>query len=103
MKIVRDGQEIELTEQERRQAYWEQQHIFDVEDIETALDGETDERIEESYGLNREQMNSLADMMAHRLRAYIWKYDMDFEYALPSAIRDVANEYRHGGVVDAVS
>lgn len=38
MKIVRDGREIELTAEERLQAYYEQEHEFDIEDIKDEVE-----------------------------------------------------------------
>lgn len=34
MKIIRDNKEIELTENELFNAYEEQQHLFDIQNIE---------------------------------------------------------------------
>lgn len=38
MKIIRDGKEIELTAEELRSAYWEQEHLFDIEDVVSELE-----------------------------------------------------------------
>ena len=33
MKIIRNGQEFELTPEEMRQAYWEMQEQYEIEDV----------------------------------------------------------------------
>lgn len=42
MKIIRNGVEIELTAEERRLAYNEQEHEYDIEDVKGELEGRVD-------------------------------------------------------------
>lgn len=94
MKIIRDGKEIELTPNELFQAYEEQEHAFDKGDVESELDCFDDDYLIENYGMTREQIDVFIDEMAYRMRRYMDKYDMSFEYARDEAIRDVAKEYK---------
>ena len=86
MKIVRgvNGTEVEfeLTDQELREAYYEQQHKFDIEDIEWAFEDVSEEEIIETYGLPLEEIKPLLDRIAYRYRKYRnddegWTYDRD--------------------------
>ena len=47
MKIIRNGQEIELTAEEMRQAYYEMKDEYTIEDIRSRYDM-TDDKIDEA-------------------------------------------------------
>lgn len=51
MKIIRDGVEIELTFEERLEAYHEQQHIYDIQNIKENLSW-----IMDHFGVTRDRM-----------------------------------------------
>lgn len=73
MKIIRDGQEIELTAQELQDAFWEQEAIFDAADMEDYLHDELDEDddwLVRQYGVGREQLKALLPDMICLYRKY---------------------------------
>lgn len=47
MVIVRNEHEIELTPEELEAAYYEQQHLFDIEDVKMELESFVDDDVEE--------------------------------------------------------
>lgn len=96
MKIVRDGKEIELTPQELVDAYMEQQELFDIADVRTLLECFDDEELQISYGGTFAQLEPLIEEMATRMRRYIDKYDMNWDYAREEAVLDIAEENLHG-------
>ena len=91
-------QEFTLSRQEMCDAFYEQQAIFDRQDVEDELNEFSDEDLDYFYGLNRETICSLVDDMAERMRTYMWKYDMDFYSARDEAIKDEVDHYKdiHG-------
>lgn len=85
MKIIRDGVEIPLTEKEMIDAYFEQEHNFDVEYItENLLEQYVDEdsnpeETQMRYRLQHEP--ELADRVAYRYREYLSdSYGSDVEW-----------------------
>ena len=81
--------EFELTDYEMRQAYYEQEHICDVEDIKSYFEDFTDEDFECNYGMTRQEVESKYDAIAYRMRKYLgdddsWTYSRDaaIEYIL---------------------
>jgi len=89
MKIMREGKEYELTSDELFNAYLEQEHIFDIQNIENNME----------YHLRREEYEILKDnrdfieRAADELRHNQDKHDMDYEYALSEAFRDIKDEF----------
>ncbi len=89
MTIKREGKEIELTSEELFNAYLEQEHLFDVQNIEDNM---------ESY-LEQEKVDMLKDNKdfiedaANELRRNQDKYDMDYESAIKQAYRDTKRKY----------
>lgn len=47
MVIVRDNKQIDLTPQELEAAYYEQQFLFDIEDVKVELESFVDDDVEE--------------------------------------------------------
>lgn len=47
MTIVRDNKQIDLTPQEREAAYYEQQLLFDIEDVKMELESFVDDDVAE--------------------------------------------------------
>lgn len=89
MKIVRNGVEIELTAEEWRLAYYEQQHEFDCEDVKGDLEGRV------SCGEDSAEVAKrfLADPgmiseIAGDKRRNMDKYDMSWEDATRKAVDD---------------
>lgn len=90
MKIRRsingENMEIELTQAEMWSAYEEQQHKFDMSDIDCVFDYK-------EYGFSEAEAEHVIAEMAYRMRRYIDKYDCDFAYARDEAISDVLREH----------
>ena len=73
MKIIRDGKEIELTAKEMQDAYYEQQHKYDIDDItgwvmESFSDSDNKKYREIVVHLKDEDF---CDRMAYRYRTYL--------------------------------
>lgn len=82
---------IELTSDELYNAYCEQEHAYDVMDVEDMFENMTDGDFAE-HGITREYAESKEDMIAYQKRRYMTKYDMDWEYALDKAMNDFLEE-----------
>lgn len=91
---VIDGNEykIVLTPRELLSAYTEQQHEYDVTDIELYFDCFDDDDIMDFCGATRKDVEKLFDDMAYEMRRKIDKYEMSFEFARDEAIKDVIEE-----------
>lgn len=102
MKIQRElnGQmvELELTPEELTSAYYEQQHVFDIQDVRDKFEGETDPgEIKEQYGMSVDSIlsnDSLLEEIADESRRNQDKYGMDWEYARDNAIKEVLERHR---------
>lgn len=83
--------EIELTAEERRQAYYEQQAEFDATDMQYYLEEIEDSLIDKRISKKKiEKLRSMADELGAELRRNIDKYDMSWEYAREAALQTVA-------------
>lgn len=91
MTIERNGQLIELTADELLTAYYEQEHNYDVQDVEDEIETCTDDELLDMYGAKREDLLPLVDEMAYRKRRNIEKYEMEWFDAVAHAIREVWN------------
>lgn len=78
---------IKLTERELSDAYYEQEHLFDIEDVINALDEREDNEFED-YCLTKSQVKKDVDEIAYQKRRNINKYNMDWETATSDAIND---------------
>lgn len=98
MKIKRtiDGQEheFELTERELSDAYYEQEHNYDKEDIVNEVESLDVGEIYEFYGVTREQFSSLVPQMAYEKRRLMDKYGRSWDTAVGEAIRNVIKNYK---------
>lgn len=84
MKIIRNGNEFELTKNELYQAYLEQEHEFDRDSCLYYIDECFSE--EEWYGRKSyDEIVQLADEMADELRRIINRDDVDEGTALDEA------------------
>lgn len=81
--------EFELTDNELTDAYFEQQYLYDTQDVRRAVIGWEDDDVIGVYGVNMETFLELSDEMAVEMRRNIDKYDMDWDYARAEAIRSV--------------
>ncbi len=59
---------IELTDNELLEAYWEQQRLGDLEDVENYLDANGDWFMQETEGLTLERLESLIPAIADTYR-----------------------------------
>jgi hypothetical protein len=70
MVIIRDGKQIELTNEEMTEAYYEQQHKWDMEYVSNEIPYLLEE--EESDRVNRLRNDKeFCDKVAHRFRKYL--------------------------------
>lgn len=94
IKRTVDGKEMtfKLTEQELFNAFEEQEHIWDVNAVESYVCMYTDEDYMDAWNITKEQFTELIPDIAYRLRRYVIKYDMSEESALNEALQDVIDE-----------
>lgn len=87
-----DEIEIELTNDELREAYREYQHILDREDVLSIVDYHADDaEFKEAYGITPEKLEEIADKCAVRYRRYEDENNCWFDNAI-DAIREVVIE-----------
>lgn len=89
MKITRCGKDIELTSQERLRAYYEQEHVFDIEDVRNELEewaeqGDLEARLAANLLADRAKLSEIA----LDKRRNMDKYDMDWGIATRTAVKD---------------
>ena len=89
MKIIRNGQEIELTKEELNEAYEEQQHILDIQNIQSNIEHYLDE---DEYEQLRDNQEFIEDA-AYELRENLDRYGMEFDYAIKDAIETTSIQY----------
>lgn len=82
---------FKLTEQEVYDAYAEQEHVFDCDDIRDFLYGWEDEDLIDSFGYDAGEIKENIEDIACEMRRQINKYGVDMEYAREEAIRSVMN------------
>ena len=98
MKIKRiiDGKEysFELTSEEMRNAYYEQQHFFDTEDVRSYISDMPEEFKEYSIQKESEILDNeeLLSRIAYRKRKYVDDYGMLWSVAVHEALKDVLRE-----------
>lgn len=86
--------EFELTTNEMRDAYHEQQHKYDVEDVECVFYGMDVAEISDIYDTSWANIEPLIPEMARRYREYMDEYSDDWIYKINEAIADVLAEHR---------
>ena len=93
MKISRaingETKEFVLTKNELYNAFEEQQHIFDMEDVKSYFDGYSEEDYLREYGLSSDAVKDRFGEIAYEMRRNIDKYDMDWHYAREAAIEEL--------------
>ncbi len=94
IKRTVDGVDLEFTlsDRELSDAYHEQEHKYDVQDVMNRLDAMEDDEFEE-HGLTREQVEGLVNEIAYGKRRNMDKYDMSWSEALDEALDDFWYEY----------
>ena len=92
MKIVRNGVEYELTARELTDAYYEQEHLFDVADVESELQCIVDDGCDKPERIAAAKtILAAADKLgdcAYNKRRNEDKYGMDWSSATSEAVRD---------------
>lgn len=93
MKITREiggkQYEFELTRDELYRAFDEQEHIYDVNDIEDVVFYMEDAEVLAEYGISKEAFLAMKDEMAYEKRRNMDKYDMSWDYARDEAVSSV--------------
>lgn len=84
--------EITLTETELHDAYYEQEHNFDVQDVENRFETMRENDEFEEYGMTEEEATAFIDEIAYKKRRNIDKYGRYWKDALNDAISDVLSE-----------
>lgn len=84
--------EFELTQLEMYDAYEEQQHKFDIQDIDGFFCSYNDDECVQEYGFSRAEIETMYEDMANRMRRYIDKYDCSWNYSRDTAIQEILNE-----------
>lgn len=85
--------EVELTEEERREAFEEQEYLYDYMDIESKLNEKKEEGETEFYGfLIDEITEDMLEAMATEKRRQMDKYDLDWGTACEEAIKMIIQE-----------
>jgi len=83
---------FELDPTELREAYSEQQHLFDIQDVEDFLDCYEDD-LYEQYSVTREEFQSLIPAIADETRRFQDKYGFYWDYARSDAADKIVGEY----------
>ena len=100
MKIKRtvNGQELEfeLTAQERWEAYYEQEKLFDTEDCANVIYEMSDEECFDAYKITVEEFRKLLPYMGQEMRRRLDTYGREWTYARDGAIRAIIGEYLEG-------
>lgn len=84
MIIVRDGKEFELTPEELRKAFWEQNRLYDIEDIKINMEVYMDEN---DYELLKDNMEFIS-FAADELRQWQEESELGFSAALSKAFQN---------------
>lgn len=84
--------EIELTDRELLEAFEEEQHKCDIDDIDNAFEDLTDEELVEMYGMTMAEIEELKEDMAYRYRKYRNEYDESWIGDRDAAITYVLHE-----------
>ena len=90
--------DIELLPEELVEAYYEQQHNFDVEDVVSYGEMFENAELVDYLGCDYKTLLSLKEEMADELRKNIDKYDMDWSSARDEAVRDVINRHKTAAI-----
>lgn len=88
--------EFELTDDERLNAYEEQQHMYDRTDVRDHFLFMEESDLIASYGKTMAGIEASFDDIAYEMRRNIDKYDMAWTAALDEAIGDILNQCSEG-------
>ena len=100
LKITREvngeKMEFELTVYELHQAYIEQEHLYDIDDVEIYFEDIEDEDLKMEYGLSRNGLAVKIQDIAYEMRRNMDKYGIGMEQARVNAIEWVLKDRRWG-------
>lgn len=92
MIIVRDGKTFELTDRELADAYYEQEHLFDIEDVKGELESIVSADVdEEEYVAAAQRILDSPELLndcARDKRRNTDKYGMAWDAATTEAVKD---------------
>lgn len=83
---------LKLTSQELISAYYEQEHVFDVEDVETVLKDESDGKTYNSVSVDLILENK--DSIAYRMRDMLDDYCSEWREACRMALHEFTDNYK---------
>lgn len=96
MKIERNGVEYELTSEELLHAYWEQEHLYDIDDVKSELELVVDNDIDEAEYIEAAKRiyedSDKLDSVARSKRRNIDRYNMEWNFAVSEAVKDAIQE-----------
>lgn len=97
IKRTVDGEEriFVLTSMELFNAYSEQEHIWDVDYVESQLENGLFEEIEDIC-VDEADRAEIAEEIASEMRRQINKYDLSQEYAFTEAFHEIRNRRKSG-------
>lgn len=97
IKRTIDGEEriFVLTSMELFNAYSEQEHIWDVDYVESQLESGLFEEIED-FCVGEADRAEIAEEIASEMRRQINKYDLSQEYAFTEAFHEIRNRRKSG-------
>lgn len=97
IKRTIDGKEREfvLSPREMFDAYCEQEHIWDVDYVESQLESDLFEEIEDVC-VDEADRKNIAEAIAYEMRSLIDKYDISQEYALTEAFNEIKKRRKSG-------
>lgn len=87
--ILGEEEEFELTPDELYMAYREQEHKFDLSDVEDVFNGFDDDELVDMYGRTRDEIKERYEDIAYEMRRNIDKYEMSWQYARDAAIAEI--------------
>lgn len=90
--------EFELTAQERLEAYYEQEEIYDTADCADMINGLSNEQCLDAYEITAEEFCKLLPYMAQEKRRLIDESDMEWTCARDKAVNSVIKEYKEGKI-----
>lgn len=93
MKIVRDGKEIELTEDEVFNTYLEQEHLFDVELVKGNMEGYLEDGEYEKLKDNVDFIETTANLFRQKKDEGLY-----YEFALGEAFAEAQKEFIEKGM-----
>ena len=83
---------IQLLPDELVEAFYEQQHNFDIEDVVEMGEEFDNEELIEMYGCDYQMILNNKEEIANRMRKYINNFGLNWSEARDDAVREVINK-----------